>query len=107
LAVYRAGRVIQSEWKPLNEWGVKLTGLNLNMAWENIISQICGLEIADGSTLDEQIIAAKERAKLLQRIERLEKQARSEKQPRRKWELVEELKRLKEGMEVKNGREVL
>jgi hypothetical protein len=98
LAVYRAGRVIQSEWKPLNEWGVKLTGLNLDTALENIISQIGGLEIAEGSSLDEQIITAEERAKLLQRIERLEKQARSEKQPRRKWELVEEERRLKEGM---------
>jgi len=98
LAVYRAGRVIQSEWKPVNECGVKLTGLNLDTAWENIISQVGGLEIAEGSTLDEQIIAAEERAKLLQRIERLEKQARSEKQPRRKWELVEEVRRLKEGI---------
>jgi len=94
LAVYRTGRVIQSEWKPLNEWELKLTGLNLDTAWENVISQICGLEIAEGSTLDEQIIAAEERAKLLQRIERLEKQARNEKQPRRKWELVEEVRRL-------------
>jgi len=100
LAVYRAGRVILSEWKPLNELEVKLTGLNLDTVWENIISQVGGLEIAEGSTLDEQIIAAEERAKLLQRIERLEKQARSEKQPRRKWELVEEVRRLKEGMEV-------
>jgi len=98
LAVYRAGKVILSEWKPLNELGIKLTGLNLDTAWENIISQIGGLEIAEGKTLDEQIIAAEEHAKLLQRIERLEKQARSEKQPRRKWELVEEVRRLKEGL---------
>ena len=94
LAVYRAGRVIESEWKPLNEWKIKLTGLNLDTVWENVISQIGALEIVEGSTLDEQIIAAEERARLLQRIERLEKQARSEKQPRRKWELVEEVKQL-------------
>jgi hypothetical protein len=106
LAVYRADRVIQSEWKPLNEWEVKLTGLNLDTVWENVISQIGGLEIAEGSTLDEQIEVREERARLLQRIERLEKQARSEKQPRRKWELVEEVRRLKEGVEGENGRKV-
>jgi hypothetical protein len=51
--------------------------------------------IAEGKTLDEQLIADEERKKLLQRIERLEKQARDEKQPRRKWELVEEAERVK------------
>jgi len=96
LAVYRAGMLLQSERKPLNEWEIKLTGLNLDSVWENVISLIGALEIAEGSTLDEQIIAAEERARLLQRIERLEKQARSEKQPRRKWELVEEARRLRE-----------
>ncbi|MDR2535874.1 MAG: DUF4391 domain-containing protein [Treponema sp.] len=40
-----------------------------------------------------------ERAKTLRCIEQLEKQARAEKQPRRKWELAEEAKRLKIGME--------
>jgi len=98
LAVYRADRVIKSEWKPLNKLEVRLTGLNLDTVWESVISQIGGLEIAEGSTLDEQIVANEERAMLLQRIERLEKQARSEKQPRRKWELVEEVRRLREGI---------
>jgi len=95
LAVFRAGRVIQSEWKPLKEWKIKLTGLNLDTVWENIIAQIGGVEIAEGSTLDEQLVADNEGEKLRQRIERLEKQARSEKQPRRKWELAEEVRRLR------------
>ena len=95
LAVFRAGRVIQSEWKPLKEWKIKLTGLNLDTVWENIIAQIGGVEIAEGNTLDEQLVADNEGEKLRQRIERLEKQARSEKQPRRKWELAEEVRRLR------------
>ena len=98
LAVFRAGRVIQSEWKPLKEWKIRLTGLNLDTVWENIIAQIGGVEIAEGSTLDEQLVADNEGEKLRQRIERLEKQARSEKQPRRKWELAEEVRKLREGM---------
>jgi len=99
LAVYRAGRVIQSDWKPLKEWEVKLTGLNLDAVWENVIAQIGGVEIAEGRTLDEQLAADEEHEKLRQRIERLENQARSEKQPRRKWELAEEVRRLRKGME--------
>jgi len=99
LAVYRAGRVIQSDWKPLKEWKVKLAGLNLDAVWENVIAQIGCVEIAEGSTLDEQLVADEEREKLRQRIERLEKQARSEKQPRRKWELAEEVRKLRKEME--------
>ena len=97
LAVYRAGKVIQSEWKPLDEWKIKLTGLNFDTVWENVITQIGDVEIAVGRSLDEQLAADDEREKLLQRIERLEKQARDEKQPRRKWELVEEGRKLREG----------
>jgi hypothetical protein len=102
LAVYRAARLIQSEWKPLDEWKIKLTGLNLDVVWDNIIAQIGDVEIAEGKTLDEQLIADEERKKLLQRIERLEKQARDEKQPRRKWEFVEEMERVKKRLEVNN-----
>ena len=94
LAVCRAGKVIQSDSKQLDGWDIRLTGLNLEAVWENIITQTGGVEIAEGKTLDEQLAADEERGKLLKKIERLEKQARSEKQPRRKWELVEEARRL-------------
>jgi hypothetical protein len=97
LTVCRAGKIIQSDWKPLDEWDIKLTGLNLEAVWENVIVQTGGMEITAGNTLDEQLAANEEREKLLKKIERLEKQARSEKQPRRKWELVEEVKRLCRG----------
>ena len=95
LAVCRTGRVVQSAWKSLEEWDIRLTGLNLDAVWENIITQIGNVEIAEGSTLDEQLVADEERGKLLRKIEWLEKQARSEKQPRRKWELAEEAAHLK------------
>jgi hypothetical protein len=99
LAVFRAGKVLESGDKPLNEWHLSLSGLNLDSVWENIIVQIGGVTIAEGSTLDEQIAADEERAKTLRLLAQLEKQARREKQPRRKWELVEEVKRLREQLE--------
>jgi hypothetical protein len=95
LAVFRAGKVFESGEKPLDEWRVPLTGLNLDSVWENIIVQVGGLTVAEGNTLDEQIAADEEHAKMLRRIDQLEKQARTEKQPRRKWELAEEAKKLK------------
>jgi len=95
LAVCRAGMVVQSDWMPLDEWDIRLTGLSLDTVWESIITQIGNVEIAEGKTLDEQLAADEEQKKLLRKIEQLEKQARSEKQPRRKWELVEEVKALK------------
>jgi hypothetical protein len=95
LAAYRADKVIQSDyWKPLDELTLNLTGLNLDSVWENIIVQIGGITIAEGNTLDVQIVVDEECKKLLRRVEQLEKQARTDKQPRRKWELAEEAKRL-------------
>jgi hypothetical protein len=98
LAVCRAGKVVQSEWKPLDEWDIRLTGLNFEAVWENIITQIGGVEIAEGKTLDQQLAVDEERNKLFKKVEVLEKQARCEKQPRRKWELVEEVKKLRKEM---------
>jgi hypothetical protein len=98
LAIFRAGKVLESGNKPLGEWDIKLSGLNLDSVWDNIIMQIGGVKVSDGKTLDEQIAADEERAKLNRRIEQLERQARIEMQPRRKWELAEEVRRLKKGM---------
>jgi len=98
LAVCRTSKVVQSDWKPLDECDIRLAGLNLEAVWENLIVQIGGVEIAEGKTLDEQLAVDEEREKLLKKIDRLEKQARSEKQPRRKWELVGEIKDIKQKM---------
>jgi hypothetical protein len=103
LAVVRAGIALESDEKPLDEWQISLVGLNLDSVWDTIVMQIGGVTVAEGNTLDEQLAHNEERAKLIRRIEQLERQARSEKQPRRKWELAEEVKRMKEGMERVNA----
>lgn len=104
LAVFRAERVLVSESKPLAEWKLNLRGLDLGAIWENIIAEIGGIDLAEGKSLDETIVANERREKLKKQIAALEKKAMSEKQPRRKWELVEEVKRLKIEMEeLTNG----
>jgi hypothetical protein len=95
LAVFRAGKVLESDARPLDDWKISLDGLSLDSVWENIIVLIGNVTITDGNTLDEQIAADEQRNKILRRIEQLEKQARAEKQPRRKWELAEEARLLK------------
>jgi hypothetical protein len=93
LAVFRT-RLLQTEWIPLQGLTIRLTGLNLDAVWENIIIQISGVEVEQGNTLEEQIMINEERVKLRQKIEQLERQARSEKQPRRKFELVQQFRSL-------------
>jgi hypothetical protein len=104
LAVYRAERVLVSESKPLDEWKLNLRGLDLGAIWENIIAEIGGIDLTEGKSLDETIVANERREKLKKQIAALEKKAMNEKQPRRRWELVEEVKRLKNEMEeLTNG----
>ena len=78
LAVYRAERVLVSESKPMDEWKLNLRGLNLGAIWENIIAEIGGIDLTEGKSLDETIVANERRDKLKKQIAALEKKAMSE-----------------------------
>lgn len=95
LAIHHT-KLIQSDWTPIDDCSVALTGLNLDTVWENLITQVGSIEIEQGHSLDEQIAADEQKAKLAKEIARLEKQARNEKQPKKKFELVQEIKKLRE-----------
>lgn len=95
LATYHT-KLMQTEWKRKEALSVELKGLNLDSAWENIIMQIGGITIDQGNTLDEQIAADEHRQKIEKEIAKLEKQARAEKQPKKKFELVKQIKKLKD-----------
>ena len=88
LAVYHS-KLMQSEWKPLDEQKVELSGTTLDMVWDNIIVQIGEVKIEEGHSLEEQIALDEERKKLQKEIDRLEAQARKEKQPKKKFELAD------------------
>ena len=94
LAIHHT-KLIQSDWKPSDDCLVSLTGLNLDTVWENLITQVGGIEIEQGHSLDEQIASDEQKAKLEKEIARLERQARNEKQPKKKFELAEQVKKLK------------
>lgn len=95
LATYHT-KLMQTEWKRKEALSVELKGLNLDSTWENIIMQIGGITIDQGNTLDEQIAADEHRQKIEKEIAKLEKQARAEKQPKKKFELVQQIKKLKD-----------
>ena len=95
-AIYHT-KLITSAWQLTthNSLLITIKGLNLDAVWENIVTHIGQIEVADGNTLAEQIVADDAHAKLIKQIELLEKKARAEKQPRKKLELFEKIKELK------------
>lgn len=96
LAIYHS-KLIQTDWKQVDACGVTLKGLDLDAVWENLILQVGGITIRQGNTLDQQIAADDQQAKLEKEIARLEKLARAEKQPKKKFELVQQIQTLKGG----------
>lgn len=98
LAIFHT-KLMQTEWKPTESCAVVLRGLNLDKVWENIVVDVDGVSIAEGNTLDEQIVIDEQRQKTKKEIAKLEKQARAEKQPKKKFELVQQIKQLKKELE--------
>ena len=94
LAVYER-KLMQSDWKVVEELSIQLKGLNLDSAWENVVIQIGGIQIQQGNTLTQQIEVDEAKRRVQKRIDALEKQVHAEKQPKRKFELVQEIKKLK------------
>ena len=94
LAVYHT-KLIKSVWKSTTETDIRLSGLNLDTVWENIIKDIGEIQVQEGKTLTEQIQDDERLAKLKKQIEELERKCRAERQPRRRLELYEKLTTLK------------
>lgn len=99
LAIYHS-KLMQTEWKPTEQYNLELAGLSLDKVWENIVISVGGLQIQQGNTLDEQIVQDEQRLKLEKEIAKLEKQARAEKQPKKKFELVQSVKKLTEKLNI-------
>ena len=97
LAVFHT-KLFTTKWhdlKPNTSNVLPLTGLNLDIVWQNIVSSIGEVEVGQGNSLTEQIKADDERSKILRQIENLERQMRSTSQTRRQREIYTEIKKLK------------
>ena len=91
-------KLIMNEWHPSGSQSLPMRGLNMDTIWEGVVTEIGGLQIEEGHTLNEQIALNDQRAKLQKEIDKLEKQARAEKQPKRKLEIVQKIRDLKTKM---------
>ena len=90
------GKLIQTDWKPTGTFSYSLQGLNLDSVWNNLIIQIGDIHPENGRSIEEQNAFDEQRKKIEKEIASLEKMARAEKQPKKKFEMVQQIKRLKE-----------
>lgn len=88
-------RLITSAWHHTEDATLPISGLNLDVVWENIIKSIGEIDVENGNTLTEQIKANEQRNKLLTQIASLEKKMAKEKQSHRQRELYAQIKHLK------------
>ena len=93
LAIYHT-KLLQSDWQKTADCRVQLKGLDLGAVWQNVVIQVGGIEVEEGHSLEQQIAADEQRAKMQAEIERLEKLARKETQPKKKFELVQRIQKL-------------
>ena len=100
---YYHNRLYHTKWVELDRLLVPLSGLDLDIVWENTIKQIvCGENGAEWNvnvTIEENIATETHRRKLITDIASLEKKVRSEKQLNRQIQLNEELKRMRKELE--------
>lgn len=88
-------KLFATDWEPLANAVLPLMGIDMDKAWEHIVTTIGGFEVMEGVTIEEQITIDGERQKVIKQIETLEKKVRAEKQPRKKYELYQQLCELK------------
>ncbi len=96
LALYHS-KLHTSQWQSLEQLSLDVSDINLDTVWQNITTQIGSFKVEQGNTLTEQIEHNEQRRKIQKQIESLERKARAEKQPKRKYELVQEIRNLKNG----------
>lgn len=88
-------KLFTSTWQPTEEAVLSLSGLSLDVVWENIIKQIGQIEVEGGRSLTEQIQIDEKKVKLGTQIKLLERKLALEKQPRKKREYFEKIKKMK------------
>lgn len=92
---------MQGEWKKAEDVSLSLNGLSMDAVWKDIIKNIEQSDWNDKLSVKENIDRRIKINKLNKEIAKLEKQARAERQPKKKFELVQEIKKLKENYKWK------
>ncbi len=95
-------RLLHSKWMEVDNACVKLSGLDLDAVWENLVTKVSGIVVTDNHSLDEQIVIEQEKTKLLKQIEELDRKARKETQAKKKFEMFQRLKEYQKRLEEMN-----
>ena len=90
---------MQTEWLNLEDFKITLDGSDLDQIWQHVIMTIGQFELHDGNDIDTQIEHDERNRKLLAQIDALQKKEMREKQPRKKWEIMQQVKELKQQLE--------
>ena len=93
-AIYHT-KLISSVWQATKESTLPLSGLNIDVVWENIVTHIGQIEVTEGNTLEEQIKVEDVRTKLKAEIASLTQKLNKEKQFNKQMEINAEIKSLK------------
>ena len=98
LAIYKT-KLLVNDWQKENQIDINITGLNLKLIWENLVSQVSSIQVEEGSTLKEQIDLEGQKNRLKKLIATTEKKARREIQAKKRLELFKEAQRYKKQLE--------
>ena len=95
LAIYRQ-ILMQTEWLNVDDFKITLDGSDLDQVWQHLVMTIGQFELHDGNDIDTQIEKNERKRRLWAQIEALQKKAMREKQPRKKWDLMRQVRELKQ-----------
>jgi hypothetical protein len=100
-SAFKVNRYFHTDWLPVEELSVQITGLNMDTVYEGFVRQIAGdlLQDAPTETLKSSVEKAEQKAALEKQIASLQAKIRKERQLNRQVEMNGELKRLKKKME--------
>jgi hypothetical protein len=101
-SAFKVNRYYHTDWMPVEELPLQLTGLNMDTVYEGFVRQIAGdlLQDAPTETLKDSVEKAEQKATLEKQIAALQAKIRKEKQLNRQVEMNTELKRLKKELEL-------
>lgn len=90
-------KIFHSDWVSEDENFLKLSGINLDNMYENLLNSISNNELDKflGDTLKEKVLSSIEYKKIQKQVRNLSKKVKNEKQFNRQVELNAELKELK------------
>lgn len=86
----------------MGEAALRIEGLSMDAAYENLVRRIAGEALGDArtSTLRESVAEQSRRERIKKQIAAIEAKIRREKQPKRKFELVQQLRALQNMIEL-------